>query len=481
MKKLNLLFLMLLAFTAITFTSCVDQDFDDLTTANVDPEITPTHTIKQVQDLVTSSIATEITTDVIFDGIVIGDDSTGNIYKQIIIQKDSSGISFQVDMTNFYTEYPVGRHIYVKCKGLYIANDGDGNFEIGNPPASPNSPVSSNNPLGRVPSALVTRYIVKGKWGQYITPKVFALNATNIPTNTLVKYNDVEFASAHAGIYYAASSPSNLTIQDCAIPPHELILYSSTYSTFAFTKTPYGKGSITGVYTVYSGDGELQIRSLKDVDMPGLRCDGSTGIPDLMQLDSIRMLDPGANVTYLPGDKKIVVTVTSNYATGMLTNTSAYVQDATAAIEIHFKYPDVHSFGVGTKLEINVSGMELSTYNGVLQINNVPLGNAISIGSGSVTPRIETINNLLTNLNAWEGQLVTINNVTITGSGIYKGTNTLSDGTGTIDLYTAFGASFANDSFPTGVVSVTGILTEYVNGAANNKEILIRSASDVHP
>ena len=456
----------ILMFTAFAFTSCVKKDYDDLTTANVDPDLQVTHTIKQLQGFATSAVGVLITSDVIVAGVVTGDDLSGNIYKKLILQQDSSGISIQLDVTNFNTEYPTGRHVFVKCKGLYIANNG-GNYELG---------ISPTSPVGRIPAGLAPRYLVKGKWGQFITPKIYQLN-DNVPTNTLVTFNNVEFAAGNNGVAYAATSPANLTLEDCAAIPHTLILYSSTYATFALTKTPVGKGSITGIYTVYNNAGELQIRDTNDLNMKSLRCDGSTGIPTLMAMDSIRLLDPGAgNLIYLPGDKKIIVTVTSNYATLMLTGAgkNIYVQDNKAGIQIRFTA--AHTFAIGTKLEINVSGMELSTYSGVLQINNVPLGNATAIGTGSVTPRTTTIADININYNTWESQVVKIDNVTITGSGIYSGANTLTDATGTIELYTTSGATFASAAYPTGIVSVTGILIEY-NGT---KEILIRDVTDVH-
>jgi hypothetical protein len=464
-------FAILILVSTFTFTSCVDKEYDDIETANVDPNITPTHTIKELQALATGSAGVEITTDVIIAGVVIGDDRTGNIYKKIILQQDSSGIAIQVDVSNFYTEYPTGRRVFVYCKGLFIANS-EGNFELG---------ISGTDPVGRIPAGLVTKYLVKGMWGQYITPKLYTIadaetNPTSIPTNTLVTFDDVEFAPGDYGIAYAASSPANLTLEDCAATPHTLILYSSTYATFAYAKTPIGKGSITGVYIIYSGEGELQIRDTTDVNMPDVRCDGSTGNALLMPLDSVRMLDPGAgNVLYLPGDKKIEVVVTSNYSTNMLGGggNNIYVQDNTAAIQIRFDDP--HTFAIGTKLEINISGMELSTYSGVLQINNVPLGNAIPIGTGTVTPRVATIADLIANYDTWESQVVKVDNVTITGSGIYSGTNLLSDGTGTIDLYTRSQATFASTPYPTGTVSVTGLLIEF-NGL---KEITIRDLTDV--
>jgi hypothetical protein len=458
--------LLILLMTSVMFSSCVKKDYDDITTANTDPNLTPTHTIKQLASFATGTVGVEITEDVIIAGIVVGDDKTGNIYKKLILQQDSSGVAVQLDISNFYTEYPVGRRIFVKCKGLYIANNG-GNIELGSTPT---------NPVGRITAGLAPKYLVKGMWGQYLTPKVYNLS-DNIPTNTLVQFNNVEFAAGDNGVAYAATSPANLTIEDCAAIPHTLVLYSSTYATFALAKTPFGKGSIAGVYTVYSNAGELQIRDTNDVSMHDLRCDGSTGIPVLMQMDSIRMLDPGAgNLVYLPGDKKIVVTVTSNFSTNMLTGAgkNIYVQDNTAGIQIRFSA--AHSFAIGTQLEINVSGMELSTFSGVLQINNVPLGNAIPLGSGTITPRIATIADINANYNTWEGQVVKIDGCTITGSGIYSGSNTLTDATAqTISLFVTSQATFANATYPTSTVSVTGILTEY-NGT---KEILIRDVTDV--
>ena len=454
-----------LVFTSFAITSCVDKDYDDIVTANLDPNLTPTHTIKQLQAMAISNVGKEITTDVIVAGVVVGDDSSGNIYKKIILQQDSSGIAISVDVSNFYTEYPVGRKVFVNCKGLFIANN-SGNVELG---------ISATNPVGRIPAALLTKYLIKGKWGQYITPAVYALDYPNIPTYTLVKFNDVEFAVGDAGIAYAATSGSNLNIQSCdtTLPP--LVLYSSNYSTFALTKTPYGKGSITGVYSVYSGSGELQIRDLKDVQMSGLRCNGTTGIPDLMQVDSIRLLF-NSGTTTVPGDKKINVVVTSNYATGMLTGYSAFVQDNSAAIEIHFT--GLHTFAVGTLLEVNVSGKPLSLYNGVLQIDQVPVAGAFAIGTGSITPLTTNFGFIGANYNSLEAQLVKINNVTITGSGTYNGTagsNTLTDSTGTLILYTASAATFKSVAYPTTPVSITGILTQY-NGT---KELLIRDVTDV--
>ncbi len=453
----------IMMLTAVVFTSCVKKEYDDVATANIDPALTATHTIKQVQALATGATPVEITTDVIFSGIVVGDDASGNIYKQMVLQQDSSGIAVQVDVSNFNTDYPIGRRVFVKAKGLYIANDG-GNYEIG---------ISSAGIVGRIPAALLSQYLVKGKWGLSVTPKEYQIGDPTIPTNTLVKFTNVEFAPGSYGVAYAATSGSNLDIKNCA--GDILTLYSSNYSTFALQRTPTGKGSITGVYTIYSGDGELQIRDLYDVDMNGVRCNGSTGQITQMPIDSVRMLDPGAgNTVTAPTDRKIKGIVISNVATGMITARNIYIQDATAGIQVRFT--SNNTFAVGTEIEINITDAEISTFSGVLQLNNVPNGNAFALGSGSITPRVATIADINANYDDWEGQLVKITGVTITGTTAnYSGTNTLTDATGSMDLFTSSFATFASTPYPTGTVSVTGILTEY-NGT---KEILIRDVTDV--
>ena len=97
----------ILLMTTFMFTSCVDKEYDEIATANVDPDLTPTHTIKQFQDLAGPVLPTPIpvliTTDIIIAGVVTGDDLSGNIYKKLILQQDSSGVAVQLDVSNFNT------------------------------------------------------------------------------------------------------------------------------------------------------------------------------------------------------------------------------------------------------------------------------------------------------------------------------------------------------------------------------------------
>lgn len=464
-KTIQLLsYLIIILVGTLSLNSCVKKEYDDVITANVDPaNVTANSTIAQLVASAPGTGATQITTDVIISGTVIADDFSGNFYKEIIIADSTGGIAIMVDVSNFNTDYPVGRKVFIKCKGLYVANDGDDNYQIG---------IMSANIIGRIPSNLVAAYIVKGKWGVPLEPTVYALNAVP-PTNTLVKYMDVQFQSIDVARPFSSANSYNRTINDCNLK--KLIMYTSSFSTFASALVPAGNGSIVGVYKRYGGSGELVIRDLNDLTLNGLRCDSTGGALTLTGIQDIRSLFTGVT-TRTPENSKIVGTVISDKSTSHLNGRNLYIEDSTGGIQIRFDAN--HSFPVGSKIQINTSDWELSEYQAVLQINNVPLQAASLVGSGTVTPRVTSIAQINTNYNAWEGTLVQIPNVTITGSGTYNGTNgsnTMNDGTGSITLYTPASASFLSDTYPTGTVTVTGILIEY-NGT---KEIIIRSPADV--
>ncbi len=473
MKKslLTLRAVFLMTLVALSFTACVKKEYDEPEVSNLDPNLTVTHTIADLRATATFT-PTLMDTNTIIAGIVTADDESGAFYKEMIIQDSTGGLSIQLDVSNYNTNYPIGRRVFVKCTGLSIAKDSDGNVEIG---------AATNGQIGRIPAGLVQQYLVPGKWGldlPFVDASLDYINA-NVEDfcQLLVRMPSVEFANADANQAWAGdpltSSDNNRELKDCT--GNSLIVYTSAYASFANARTPFRNGQISGIMKIYRGDGELIIRDLSDVNMNDLRCDGSSGNPVYIPLDSVRLLDPGSTPTALPGDKFIRVIVTSDNTTNMINGQNLYCQDQTAGIQIRFS--GTHSFALGTQLEINVSGQELSNYRGVLQINNVPLTSATVIAppTFSITPRVATLADLNTNYDQWEGQLVKVNAVTLTGATTYAGSLTMDDGTGTMILYTSTSATFSGSTVPTGPVNVTGLLIEY-NGT---KEIIIRNISDV--
>ena len=141
---------------ALCATSCVKKDsFDDTApSTNVDPNLTVNITIDSLKSLLTSTTPQYILEDFICAGVVIADDRSGNFYKEMVIQDATGGISIFLDQSNYYTNYFIGRRVFVKLKGLFIS-DVDGNIKLGS---------VVNGALDRIPAAVVADHLIGGKW-----------------------------------------------------------------------------------------------------------------------------------------------------------------------------------------------------------------------------------------------------------------------------------------------------------------------------
>ena len=251
-----------------------------------------------------------------------------------------------------------------------------------------------------------------------------------------------------------------------------MLVRSSGFADFAIEKTPSGKGSITGVLGIFGSDYQLFIRDTKDVAMDGPRCGQGGGPETLASISTIRSLFTGTN-TFVPSGNKIKGFVISDRAGNNLNSRNLYLQDGTAGIVVRFDV--AHSFNLGDEVEISVSDVELSEFNKLLQVNNVPLTNAVLKTTGNtLTPRVATIAEINTNFNAWESTLVKISNVSITGGATLSGNRTLNDGTGTIAMFTTGSAVFSGLATPAVPVTLTAIVSDF-----NAKQVLMRNANDI--
>jgi len=382
-----------------------------------------------------------------------------------------------VALSNFYTLYPVGRKIFIKCKGLYIGYV-KGVVQLGILDNSGTQPA-----LGQLPQSLVDQFIFRGVWNQAITPKVVTI--ANVMSynaayeNELITISAAEFTTADSGKPYANAPLQNSLaryIQDCS--GNQVEIYTSGYATFASTLTPGGGGSITAIYMAYNTTPELILRELSDVHMTGPRLGGGAaiGTGGLMNIIDVRGLFSACGAIFASGTK-IHGTVISDLTTGNITGNNLVMQDETGGIVIRFT--SANTFNIGDSIEVNLSGDSLVAFHNLVQANYVANSAATLLASGrTVTPRVATLAQVIANQSIWESTMLKINNVTLTGGGTYgsnSGNVTMNDGTSVMELFTRTAANFAGTSYPTTPVSVTGYLSTY-NGTP---ELNIRSASDV--
>ena len=267
MHKIHLILCFSLIFLAL---SCVKQEFDSPPIKGVS-NLTVNTTIGELKDMWIPGREVDISDDIIISGIVVSDDTEGNFFKQLIIQDETGGIEIRMDAVELNVDYPRGRRVFVKCKGLTI-NDYN-NF------------VQLTYDGERIPEVMIQDYIERGPIESIPAPQVLRIDQLSQDmVGTLVAMEDVEFNADAAGTPYADAvnmESINHIVEDCI--GNEIILRSSGFAGFADSITPLGSGSVTAVLSIFRNDFQLLIRDLADVSMPNQPCNraGNQGLSTL--------------------------------------------------------------------------------------------------------------------------------------------------------------------------------------------------------
>lgn len=479
MKKI-FIYLSIIVATSAAITSCVKQKFDSPPdTTNIDPNLPVNSTIWELKQR-WSSEPVEITDDITISGIVTADDRSGNFYKQIVIQDTSSGIVVLIGRASLYNDFPIGRRVYIKCKGLYLGAYGKF-IQLGGKPDASNS-------LSDIPSAKISNYIIKGSYPHTVTPRVVSINdiktfsaANEKWIGTLIQIDSAEIKQSEVGSPYAEdpniASGTDRTIEDC--DNKTIVLRNSGYASFRNYLLPAGKGKLVALYSRYNNTAQLIIRDTTDLNLTGARCGGVIIAPPVdITIDSLRKLYNG-NMKL--GNYVIHGVVTSSYKDSNISSGSLYIQDESGR-GINIYYGGTISYKLGDSLKIDISGDSLISYKNLLEVKK-SAAKTTTVGTGkTVTPKIITIADLNADLNKtflkdriYESVVVKIVGCVITGSpATYNGTKTVTDATGNIALYCRNSAPYKTTNYPTGTVSITALASIF-----NTPQILIRSLADV--
>ena len=262
----------LLFVIAVTSNSC-KKNFDN-PPAYVDPGVVANTSIAALKAKHTSGGFEAITTDLIISGTVIADDKSGNLYKEIYIQDATGGLAIELNGTNLYTSYPIGRKVYIKCKGLYLS-DYAGMIQLG---VIDNS-IPNNPSLAGIPSTLFDTYIARGTYNNPVVPTTVTVaqlstNSQSALLGTLIKLDGFEFATGDISRTFADTSAAknsfDLFIKSCT--GSSIDVRTSGYANFAGQNPPAGNGSIVALYTVYNSTKQLILRDPSDINFTGARC-----------------------------------------------------------------------------------------------------------------------------------------------------------------------------------------------------------------
>lgn len=465
MRKSTLIICSLFTIICVCSLIACNKKFDE-PPPYIPPNIIPTLTVAQLKAMHTIGNAETITTDDIIEGIVVANDSSGNFYKQIIIEDSTAGIAVNIDDYNLYTSYPVGRNVFIKLNGLILYDDNK-LIEIGA------SKDASNN-INPIAAPLKDKYVIKGGSNVPVIPKVVDLTDLNDSfQNMLIQLINMEFNEADTSKTYADTSASknavSFLLKNCS--NKSITLRTSGFAGFAGVNVPNGNGNITCIYSVYNTSKQILIRDTSDVQFNNTRCNGGPAIQT--SIANIRSMYNGHDIKL--GAYKIGGIVISDAANKNIASGNVILQDGNAGISVYFG--GTITYNIGDSIVLDVTGDSLQNYNGSLEIKTAAgTIKPTPVATGrTVIPQQLSIAQLNSNLSNIEYTLVKISNATASGGTTYSGNRTLTDASGNTTLFTSSSATFANNSLPTDASDWIGFGKFF----GSTPEFTIRNTTDV--
>lgn len=380
--KTSLSAIMFTVAVAAVGTSCkktfdappADAPATSITANTTIADLKARHTVAGAIDKIDSG------SDIIIRGIVIGDDRSGNLYKTLVIQDSTGGLALNINGTNLYTSYPVGREVFIKCNNLYLS-DYNKQIQLGGGIQAGSTPA-----LADISTSTINNIIFKGSMNNVVTPKDVTPSQLGTTMqdryqNTLIRLTNIEFAPGDTSKTFASAgvtSPSaaSYNLNYCAnissnASGASIELRTSNYCNFAAQPLPNGNGTITAIYTIYGTFKQLTIRDANDLNFAGPRC-GFAPPPTgtiLLNENFESVITTGTTPIALAGWKNIGPTAGTSYL-GKTFSGNKYAQvtafNSTAANQL----PTVKSWLITPALNMNTTTNEKLTFGTIDGFNN---------------------------------------------------------------------------------------------------------------
>ena len=209
--------------------------------------------ISDLKDMFTGSLTTIDSNYSIF-GVITSEETNGNFYKEVYMQDLSGAIKLKLKSSG----------------GLYIGDSIRINIQ--------NVSMSEYGDLIQLENIDVDQQVVKIATEKFVEPYESTINQLSLSEDQsrLVKLNDVEFTEL--GMTYADAinlSTGSRILSDCN--GNTVSVRTSGYANFASDTVASGKGSVTGIFTIYNSEKQFVIRDINEVQLDSSRCNGSSG------------------------------------------------------------------------------------------------------------------------------------------------------------------------------------------------------------
>lgn len=301
MKSLKYLKLALFALViGLSVTSCMDDDWTDPTGevaqfGNNQLQETNVVNIADLKSKYSALLKDKVNDTVrIADGVqikarVTGNDISGNIYNQIMLEDATGGIVISVAQGGMCGQLPIGQEVLIDLGGLYY-----GAYRTQPQIGVPYTDFKKNQtyPSRISRTEWQTRFKILGKAdASLVVPHVFETSEISTLNNETVsmKYSGqivtlkgVEFDTADGTITFAPEAEGAATgygvtryFKGYTAQKKQIGIRTSCYAKFAAETLPKGKLNVTGILTVYKTSAtssygttvQLVLRSQSDIEV----------------------------------------------------------------------------------------------------------------------------------------------------------------------------------------------------------------------
>lgn len=268
MKNIKILFVSMLA---AVFSGCMDNHDDPVDyiygNAIVGEANTSIAELKsKYASVVSSNKVEEVQEDIVISGVVVGDDESGNIYKNLYINDGTGTLVIGVNATGLYAYLPVGQKIAVNCKGLYMGGYGS-MAQLGS---------LYQGKIGRMPEYTWKEHVKPVGQPDLSYPELIPMeideawlsSANKADAAFFVKVKDATFEEADGHTQYAPEDKGdagNGVDRTLKIGNTGITFRTSTYANFATNYMKMGKVDVTGLLTQYNGKWQFTVRTLRDI------------------------------------------------------------------------------------------------------------------------------------------------------------------------------------------------------------------------
>lgn len=276
MKKITSILLTGILTLSVGLTSCMD-DFDTPNTENTygNNNINKERTIS-IADLKTKYAATitsngleQIAEDTRIVAVVVGDDESGNIYKQLIVKDETGAIVVGINSTGIYAGCPAGQKIVIDCKDLYIGGYGK-QAQLG---------TTYQGAIGRMDFATWQKHVrlLDKPSLDYaeLTPEIFTAETLKAydqdKAPILVTFENVTIKEADGDAIFAPDAEKdggngvNRTLNLDESGTTTLTFRTSAYANFSNDIMPTGKVNVTGILSRYNSSWQIVARTANDI------------------------------------------------------------------------------------------------------------------------------------------------------------------------------------------------------------------------